>query len=51
MLNPYVHSFLDVPVADSFVNDDPDSALRDVVYDTRFPMVNLVWHSGTSERK
>lgn len=34
MLDPHVHPFLDVPVPDDLVDDDPNSARGNVIDDT-----------------
>ena len=45
MLDPDVDSLLDVPIANSFVDDDADCGSGDIVDHAGFPMVNLVGHA------
>lgn len=45
MLDPDVDSLLDVPIADSFVDDDPDRGLGNVIDDSSFAVVDFVRHA------
>lgn len=45
MLNADVDSFLNVPVSNTFVDDDADGRFRYVVNDAGFAVVDLMRHA------
>lgn len=47
MFDADVDSLFDVPVSDTFVDDDADGGFCDVVDDTGFTVVDFVGHAGS----
>ena len=45
MLDADVDSLLNVPVANSLVDYDPNCGFGDIVDDAGFAVVNFVWHA------
>ena len=45
MLQPHIHSLLDVSVSDLLVENHPDRGFRDVVDDARLAVVDFVGHA------
>lgn len=45
MLDPHVDTLFDVPVMNSFVDDDSNGGFGDVVYNPCLAMIDLVRHS------